>query len=35
MKIKRPLMWAIIIIAIAVIGYCAIYGGGILMAPRM
>jgi len=35
MKIKRPLLWAIIIIAIAVIGYCAIYSGSMMMAPRM
>jgi len=35
MKIKRPLLWVCIIIAIAVIVYCSIYTGGMLMAPRM
>jgi hypothetical protein len=35
MKIKRPLLWAGIIIAIAVIAYCSIYSVGIMIAPRM
>ena len=35
MKIKRPLLWAGIIITIAVIGYCSLYGIATMMAPRM
>jgi len=35
MKIKRPWLWAIIILALAVITYCSVYSAGIMMAPRM